>query len=290
MAVRMIGDRAVSGIGLGAMTLTQVEGYDEVRSLRTIHAALDAGVTLVDTADAYGPGGRQHVNEEFVARALATWSGDASAVLLATKGGHVQNPNGTWWVDGSPAHLRKACEGSLRRLGLDVLPLYQHHRPDPKVPYEETMGAMRQLHDEGLVARVGISNADEAQIRAAHAALGAALVSVQNEHSPAHRGDREIDLCAELGLAYLAYSPFGGMRAAKNLGAAFVGFAKVAEQREVSPQQVCLAWQLHRAPHLVPIPGASRPESILDSIAALELRLTSAELAVLDRDGGTPQN
>lgn len=278
-----IGDFEVPRIGLGAMTLSQVDGYDEKRSIRTVHVALDAGVRLIDTADVYGPGGGYGINEQLVAKALHTYAGDRDQVMVATKGGHVRNPDNTFWVNGSRAHLHAACRASLTRLGLDVLPLYQHHRPDPRVPYAESMMALRELHDAGLVARVGISNADSAQIRVGHQILGAALVSVQNEYSPRHRGSEpEIDLCAELGLVFLSYSPLGGMREAKDLGARFDAFARVAEDRAVSPQRVALAWQLGRGAHVLPIPGASRPASVIDSVQALDLVLTSAERHLLD--------
>lgn len=261
------------------MTLTQVQGYDEQRSIRTVHAALDAGIRLIDTADVYGAGGGYGLNERLVARAVRCWPGPRDEVVVATKGGHVRNPDGTYWIDGRPAYLQQACRASLSRLGLDVLPLYQHHRPDPRVPYVESIGALSQLHSDGLVARVGISNASVEQIREAHRILGDALVSVQNEYSPAHRtSEPEIDLCAELGLAFLSYSPLGGMREAKALGERVAAFSQVAAERGVSPQRVALAWQLARGGHLVPIPGASRPESVLDSIGAVQLVLTAEEL------------
>lgn len=164
-----------------------------------------------------------------------------------------------------------------------MIPLYQYHRPDPQVPYAESIGALSRLHADGLVARVGISNASEEQIREAHRILGPALVSVQNEHSPLHRAaEAEIELCGELGLAFLSYSPLGGMREAKALGSRAGAFAQVAAEREVSPQRVALAWQLARGEHVVPIPGASRPESVLDSYAALELVLTAHEIERLN--------
>ncbi|MFC0861418.1 aldo/keto reductase [Sphaerimonospora cavernae] len=282
---RRIGDLAVSAIGLGAMTLTQVRGYDEKQSIQTVHAALDAGVTLLDTADVYGPaGGGDGVNELIVAKALRHYPGSTEHVVVATKGGHLRFPEtDTWWIDGGPEHLRRACVASLRRLGYDALPLYQHHRPDPRVPYAESMGALKALHDEGLVVRVGISNASVAQVRLAHEILGEALVSVQNEHSPRVRtSEPVVRLCEELGLAFLSWGPFGGMRAAKGLGSECEAFDDVAVARGVSPQRVSLAWQLHTSPVIIPIPGASRPASILDSLAATDLDLTTEELERLN--------
>jgi aryl-alcohol dehydrogenase-like predicted oxidoreductase len=283
MQTRRIGDLEVSAIGLGGMPMS-IEGRpDEQRSLATIHAALDAGVTLIDTADAY----HLHAdevghNESLIARALATWSGDSSTVLVATKGGHLRPGDGSWTQDGSPAHLREAVEGSLKRLGVEAVGLYQFHRPDPKVPYAESVGALRDLLDEGKVRLAGISNADPAQIRQANEILGGRLVSVQNQYSPAFRSSEpELELCARLGIAFLPWSPLGGISAAGELGSAHAPFAAVARAHGVSPQQVALAWQLAKAPVVIPIPGASRPATIQDSLKAVDLTLTADELASL---------
>ncbi|SEG93765.1 Predicted oxidoreductase [Thermomonospora echinospora] len=285
-ATRRIGDLEVSAIGLGAMTLTQVPGYDAERGVRTVHAALDAGVTLIDTADVYGPaGGDYGVNELAVAEALRRYPGSTERVVVATKGGHVRFfDTDTWSIDGRPEYLRRACEASLRRLGLETLPLYLHHRPDPKIPYAESMGGLKELYDKGLVQRVGISNVSVEQVRLAHEILGPALVAVENEYSPRARdGEPVIELCEDLGLAFLSWGPLGGMRGAKDLGSAFGAFGDVAAARGVSPQRIALAWQMHRSPAIIPIPGASRPESILDSLAATDLDLTPEELQRLDR-------
>jgi aryl-alcohol dehydrogenase-like predicted oxidoreductase len=279
---RRLGDLVLFGLGMGAMTLTQADGMDRARGVRAVHAALDAGVRLFDTADVYGPTGGYGVNERALVEALRCWPGSLDDVVVATKGGHTRDGD-TWWIDGSAVHLRAACTASLRRLGVDSIALYQHHRPDPRRPYAESMQALKELYDDGLVQRVGISNADVAQIREAADILGPALVSVQNEFSPRFRGSRaEIALCDELGLAFLAYSPLGGMREAKDLGSAFAGFAEVAARRRVSPQRVALAWALAASPCVIPIPGASRPESVLDSVRAVGLELTPEELARLD--------
>lgn len=284
MRQRRIGQVMVSAIGLGAMPMS-VSGHmpDEAQAIRTIHAALDAGVTLIDTADAYTPtGGGYGHNERLVAKALATYGGDTSEVLVATKGGHTRAADGSWGLNGRPEYLRQACERSLVALGVDVIGLYQHHRPDPAVPYEETIGALRDLLDEGKVAMVGISNANCDQIRLAYDILGGRLASVQNEYSPRFRtSEPEVDLCEELGVAFLPWSPLGGISQARELGSRYAAFAEIAAERGVSPQQVCLAWELARSPVMIPIPGASRPESILDSVRAVELELTDEELARL---------
>lgn len=284
--LRRIGDLKVSAIGLGAMTLTQVPDYDEQRGIRTVHAALDAGVTLLDTADVYGPaGGDYGANELAVAEALRLYPGTTDHVVVATKGGHVRYfDTDTWWIDGRPEWLRRACEASLRRLGLDALPLYVHHRPDPRVPYEESMGGLRELHEKGLVRRVGVSNVNAEHVRTAHGVLGDVLVAVENEYSPrARAAEHVIDLCERLGLAFLSWAPLGGMGGAKDLGSRFAAFDAVASARGTSPQRIALAWQLHRSPAIIPIPGASRPESVLDSLAAADLALTPDELRRLNR-------
>jgi aryl-alcohol dehydrogenase-like predicted oxidoreductase len=286
MRTRKIGPETVSAIGLGGMPMS-IEGRpDEDRSIRTIHAALDAGVTLIDTADAYLlHAGETGHNERLIAKALATYSGDAGRVLVATKGGHLRPGDGSWTVDGSPEHLRQAAEASLKALGVDAIGLYQLHRPDPQVPYEESVGALKDLLDAGKIRMAGISNASTTQIDVARQVLGDGnLASVQNQFSPAFRSSEpELRHCVELGIAFLPWSPLGGIRAAARLGARHSAFQQVAEARQVSPQQVTLAWMLAQALVVIPIPGASRPESITDSARAADLVLSDAELAQLDQ-------
>jgi aryl-alcohol dehydrogenase-like predicted oxidoreductase len=283
MQQRRIGDRTVGAIGLGGMPMSVRERNDESLALRTIHTALDAGVTLIDTADAYSVDEETFGhNEELISRALQKYGSGADDVLVATKGGHTRR--GTeWHLDGRPEYLREACVGSLRRLGVDVIGVYQHHRPDPQVDYAETMDGLKELLDEGLVASVGISNANPDQIRLAHEILGDGLVSVQNEFSPRFRSSQpELDLCTELGIAFLPWSPLGGMSRADELGDRFTAFADVGARYGVSPQQVALAWELAKSPVVIPIPGASRVESVTDSVAAAGLELDPADIALLD--------
>ncbi|HET7822426.1 MAG TPA: aldo/keto reductase [Ornithinibacter sp.] len=283
MQQRALADLSVSAIGLGGMPMS-IEGRpDTERSVATIHAALDAGVTLVDTADAY----HQHAdevghNEQLIADALRSWGGDATSVLVATKGGHLRPGDGSWTRNGDPAYLKQAARESARRLGVDAIGLYQFHRPDPKVPYAESVGALVELLDEGVIVRAGISNATVAQIDEAHEVLGGRLASVQNQFSPAFRSSLgELEHCAGLGIAFLPWSPLGGISNAGELGANHGAFAEVAQAHGVSPQQVALAWELSLADVVIPIPGASRPASIQDSVLAADLRLTDSELARL---------
>ncbi|MEV5164719.1 aldo/keto reductase [Streptomyces werraensis] len=283
MHMRRIGEVEVSAIGLGGMPMS-IEGRpDESRSLATLHAALDAGVTLIDTADAYHrDAGEVGHNESLIAKALATHERGGD-VLVATKGGHLRPGDGSWTLDGRPEYLKRACEASLRRLGVEAIGLYQFHRPDPRVPYAESVGAIRDLLDEGKIRMAGISNANPEQIRQAQEILGGRLVSVQNQFSPAFRSSEpELELCDELGVAFLPWSPFGGISKAGVLGSTYAPFARVAQEHGVSAHQVCLAWMLAKSPVVVPIPGASRPESVRDSVRAADLELSAEEIAELD--------
>ena len=287
MQYRTIGDITVSAIGLGAMPLS-IEGRpDEERAVATVHAALDAGVTLMDTADSYHwHAGESGHNELLVARALADYGGDTSGVLVATKGGRGRPGDGSWTVDGTPEHLKRAAEASLGRLGVEAIGLYQLHKPDPDVPWADSVGALRELLDAGTIRAAGISNVTTGQIREAHAILGDGLVSVQNQYSPAVRdSEAQLRLSTELGLAFLPWSPLGGISRSslEGEGPAPTGtaFHAVAAERGVSPQQVALAWLLARSPAVIPVPGASRPASIADSAGAADLELGEAELAEL---------
>ncbi|KUO16621.1 aldo/keto reductase [Streptomyces dysideae] len=298
MRHRTLGDLRVSAIGLGAMPLSLEGRPDEARALATVHAALDAGVTLLDTADSYHlPGAEPGHNERLVARALAAYGGDPDGVLVATKGGRGRPADGSWTVTGTPRHLKAAAEASLKRLGVPAIGLYQLHKPDPRVPFEESVGALRELLDEGKIRLAGISNTDAAQIRVAREILGDRLVSVQNQYSPAVQDSAaELELCAELGLAFLPWSPLGGISRSSLDGPSgtegvegveraerFGAFHAVAAERgDVSPQQVCLAWLLARSPAVIPIPGASRPETVRDSAGAVDLVLGAEELARLE--------
>jgi aryl-alcohol dehydrogenase-like predicted oxidoreductase len=286
MKTRTIGDVTVSAIGLGGMPLS-IEGRpDEDRAIATIHAALDAGITFIDTADAYRLGGEavSH-NEQLIAKGLASYGGDTSGVLVATKGGHLRSEPGAgkWQVNGHPDYLKGAAEASLKNLGVEAIGLYQFHRPDPSVDYADSVGAIRDLLDAGTIRMAGISNANPEQIRQAQEILGGRLVSVQNQFSPSFRSSEpELDLCNELGIAFLPWSPLSGIGRAGGLGDKFAPFQQIADARGVSAQVVCLAWELAKSPVVIPIPGSSRPETITDSATAPELELTAEEIAALD--------
>jgi len=288
MQMRRIGSVEVSAVGLGAMPLSTKGNVPEERAVRTVHAALDAGVTLIDTADAYAPDERTvgH-NERLVAAALRSYGGDTSGVVVATKGGHTREAGGRWGLDGRPEYIRRACEASLTALGVEAIGLYQYHRPDPAVPYAETVGALQELRAEGKIRMIGISNADVDQIRLTIEVLGHdGLASVQNEFSPRFRSSAdELELCTKEGVAFLPWSPLGGVGSAAALGDRHAAFAEVAGAHGVSPQRVCIAWILAKSPVTVPIPGASRPESVTDSAAAASLELSPDEIARLDATG-----
>ena len=282
-----VGRLEVGAIGLGLMTFDQTGTQSRDQLAQTVQAALDAGVTFFDTADAYGPGdelgaGAQGANEQLIA-SLLDELGVRDRVVLATKGGHVRTDGGDWATDSSRTHLEQAVDDSLRRLGVDQLTLWQHHRPDPEVPYDDVLDTLAGLAESGKVRMFGLSNADEDQIRAGHKALGDRLVSVQNEFSPGYRSSAgELAHCASLGLAFLPWSPFGGVSVAKTLGSTAAEFTAVAQELGVSVYRVTVAWHLAQADVVLPIPGASRPQSIIDSAAAVDLELPPEQLARLD--------
>jgi aryl-alcohol dehydrogenase-like predicted oxidoreductase len=294
MQYRTIGHTAVSAVGLGAMPLSIEHRPDETRAIATVHAALDAGVTLIDTADSY----HWHAdevghNELLIARALVRYGGDTSHVLVATKGGRGRPGDGSWTVTATPAHLKQAAEASAKRLGVDAIGLYQLHKPDPAVPWAESIGALRDLLDAGTIRAAGISNVTTAQIRQAHQILGDGLVSVQNQYSPTIRDSKsELRLSEQLGLAFLPWSPLGGISRSSldgpsgpaSSGPTSIGtaFHRIAAGRGVSPQQIALAWLLARSPVIIPVPGASRPASITDSARAVEVTLNTQELVELE--------
>lgn len=288
MQQRTIGNDAVGrfeigAIGMGFMPMSWPAAKDAQRIDATVRAGLDDGVTFLDTADSYGADGRNSTGEnEELLSASVDRLGIRGQIVIATKGGSTRTNDGGWELDGSPAHLRAAADASLARLGVDVIDLYQFHRPDPYVDYADSLGALAKLHAAGKVRTLGISNADLTQIRQAKDILGEALVSVQNQFAPNFLTSRpELALCDELGLAFLPWSPLGGIGQAGELVGSYAPFAEVAAEVGVSAQRVCLAWMLALSPMVVPIPGASRPETIVDSAAAADVVLSADQLARL---------
>lgn len=284
MSQRTLGPFTVSAIGLGAMPVSMngngLPSHDD--AVATVRAALDAGVTLIDTADIYAPSwDEMGHNERIVADALAGWDGDRSSIIVATKGGITRTAEKDFGRDGSLEYLRSAVQKSLKNLQVDVIDLYQYHRPDRWMVYGDIMQNLKTLQDEGLVRTVGISNASVEEIQIAQEVLGDGnLTSVQNEFSPRHPGSYgELAYCAENGIAFLPWSPLGGIGGAGSIGERFSAFAEIGQAHGVSPQQVVLAWELSLGETVIPIPGASRPASITDSFQARNLELSADELA-----------
>jgi aryl-alcohol dehydrogenase-like predicted oxidoreductase len=286
MQQRPIGNRTVSAIGLGEMPLS-IEGRpDRRQAVATIHASLDSGVTIIDTADAYSLGVQEHGHgEELVAEALAAYGGPTDEVLVATKGGHRRPGDGSWTIHGDPHYIKEACEASLKRLGVDAIGLYQYHRPDPKVPWADSVGALADLLDEGKILMAGVSNANVAQIDEAQQVLAGRLVSVQNQFSPRFRSSEgELAHCEQLGIAFIPWSPLGGIGRADDIEHTHPAFAAVAKEVGATPQQVTLAWMLAKGSRVIPIPGSSRPETAIASPAAAGIELTPDQVARLDAD------
>jgi aryl-alcohol dehydrogenase-like predicted oxidoreductase len=257
----------------------------EDRAIATIHAALGEGVELLDTADAYCEGEHDFGRgERLLAKALRGRSRDG--LIVATKGGHTR-PGGRWELDGRPEYLKQACEASLERLETDRIDLYQLHRPDPKVPFAESVGALRDLRDAGKVRWVGLSNVTVAQLEEAEGITP--IDAIQNQLSllyvePLAKG--EVAACEQRGIPYLAWAPLGGAGEAGRQGEGLPAVAAAASAHGVSPQRVALAWLVSLSPAVVPIPGSSRPETIRDSVAATRLELSPQEVAAIDAGAG----
>ena len=202
---------------------------------------------------------------------------------MATKGGHRRPGDGSWTVHGDPAYVKEACEASLKALGVDAIGLYQYHRPDPTVPWAESVGALADLLDEGKILMAGVSNATVAQIDEAQQVLGGRLVSVQNEFSPRFRSSEgELEHCEKLGIAFIPWSPLGGIGRSDRIEQTFPAFAEVATEVGATPQQVTLAWMLAKGSRVIPIPGSSRPETAMASAAAADIALTPEQVSRLD--------
>lgn len=282
---RNLGPFDTTAIGLGEMPLTIENNLGWAKGIETIHAALDAGCRHIDTAwSYYCSGGEEQTGEKLVREAMDSWKGPKDEVLIATKVGHYRNfTDGvpTWGKDGKPEHLIRYAKQSAQTLGVDTIDLLYFHRPDPEVPYNESCEAIRQLLDEGVARWAGISNASVEQIDIARDVLGDKLVAVQNQYSPIYLDTQDtLEHCAKLGIAFVCWSPLGGFRKPKD-ESKFDPFREVAAAHGVSYQQVVLAWELAKGDHMFVIPGAHRPETILDSLNAGDLELTDEELAKL---------
>jgi len=268
------GDLTVNRLGFGAMRITGQgiwgEPPDHDRALATLRKAVELGVNFIDTADAYGP----DVNENLIAEALYPYPDD---LVIATKGGMTRSGPDRWACDGRPEHIREACEGSLRKLRLDQIPLYQFHRPDPNVPYAESVGAFAELKAEGKIRHVGISNVNEAQLKQAQQITP--IVSVQNRYNVKDRESQAVlDLCEQEGIVFLPWAPV-------QQGDQNVGVAVAARNHGVTQHQVILAWLLASSPQMLPIPGTGSPEHAAENIAAAGLELTAQELPAITNGG-----
>jgi pyridoxine 4-dehydrogenase len=285
LATRKLGSYETTRIGLGCMGLS-IEGKPSKEvALQTIHDALDAGCRHLDTAWSYHEsGGTEQTNENLVREALSSWKGPKEEVLVATKVGHYRNftdGTPTWGVDGSPENLILRAKESATALGVDSIDLLYMHRPDPKIPYQESIEAMAQLVTEGVAREIGISNASVNQINIAREILGTRLVAVQNQFSPIFLDQREtIEYTRKVGLSFIAWSPLGGFRKAKD-ERKFDPFRELARDHGVSYQQIVLAWELAQGDHVFVLPGAHRPQTILDSLQAGGIELSLDELSLL---------
>ena len=282
---RNLGPFDTTAIGLGEMPLTIENNLGWAKGIETIHAALDAGCRHIDTAwSYYCSGGEEQTGEKLVREAMDSWKGPKDEVLIATKVGHFRNFTDsvpTWGKDGKPEHLIRYAKQSAQTLGVDTIDLLYFHRPDPEVPYNESCEAIKQLLDEGVARWAGISNASVEQIDIARDVLGDKLVAVQNQYSPIYLDTQDtLEHCAKLGIAFVCWSPLGGFRKPED-ESKFDPFREVAAAHGVSYQQVVLAWELAKGDHMFVIPGAHRPETILDSLNAGDLELTDEELAKL---------
>ncbi len=282
MKQRKIGDRHVSALGYGAMYLSVDGRPPQDHALHTLTAVIEVGLTFIDTADVYGLDDRDigH-NERLIARALRAAGPNQDAIVVATKGGRIRRGEG-WGLDGRPVHLRRACEASLRALGREPIDLYQLHRPDPQVPFEETIGTLADLQREGKIHLIGLSNVSSEELEAARRLI--TVTSVQNKFNFWQRQDEENGLlatCLEHGIAYLPYSPFGGGKRAGRLGE-IAAVAQVAARHGVTPYQVTLAWLLAKAPVIIPIPCSRRVEGVRENSRAADCTLTVEDLRALD--------
>jgi len=272
----MLGDLEVDRLGYGAMRITgpgvwgpPTEPPDGPQgAIALLRRAVELGVNFFDTADAYGP----NVSEELIAEALAPYDG----LVIATKGGLTRSGPGVWHADGRPEHLRGALEGSLRRLKLERIDLYQLHRPDPEVPFEESLGALVEAREQGKIRHIGLSNVSLDQLEQALAMTE--IVSVQNRYSALDRKSQEVlDACTRDAIAFIPWFPLAAGEATTDAGA----LEQVARRHDATPGQIAIAWLLAVSAVMLPIPGTSRIEHLEQNAAAASIRLSDADLAAL---------
>ena len=293
MKQHKLGNREVSAIGIGLMNVSWIwsngAALDPIRryesAIPAIHAGLDAGITLLDTADIYAPtwDAFGH-NEIFAAEALRTWSGtkeQKAKVVIATKAGITRKPGEVWGRNGSLDYLLRAAEASAGRLGVDKIDLWQHHRLDPDIVFETQFANVLALKERGIVDQIGVSNYDANQLEIAVKMGGTpeegGVVSVQNEFSPRYRYDLDVlEVCEKYGIAFLPWSPLGGVRTKDKISKSSV-LEELAPKYSASPYGLALAWEMKYSPSVLPIPGATRTESILDCIRATEIELSDED-------------
>jgi pyridoxine 4-dehydrogenase len=268
------GDLTVNRLGFGAMRITGQgiwgDPPDRNEARAVLRRAVELGVNFIDTADSYGP----DVSEELIAEALHPYPED---LVIGTKGGLLRPGPGRWDPDGRPEHLREACEGSLRRLRLDQIPLYQFHRPDPAVPLEESIGTLLALKDEGKIRHIGLSNVNEDQLRRAQAMTP--IVSIQNRYNPADRkSDSLVDLCEQEEMVFLPWAPIQNLDRSPAL-------TDIAERYDATVQQIALAWLLARSDTMLTIPGTGSVDHLEENVTAAGLRLEPDEIAALNELG-----
>jgi aryl-alcohol dehydrogenase-like predicted oxidoreductase len=266
------GDLTVNRMGFGAMRIVGKGVWgpppDRDAAKNVLRHAVARGVNFIDTADSYGP----NVSEELIAEALAPYP---AGLVIGTKGGFLRPGPDDWEPDGRPAHLREALEGSLRRLRLDCIDLYQFHRPDPKVPYAESIGALAELQRAGKIRHIGISNASVGQLAAARAIVP--VVSVQNRYNYEDRSSEDVlDACARDGIAFLPWAPIGGTSRLK-----VQTLERLARDHRATPLQIALAWLLERSPVMLPIPGTGSVAHLDQNLAAAALHLSDEEFRLL---------
>ncbi len=297
MKQHKLGNREVSAVGIGLMNVSWIwsngAALDPVRrqesAIPAIHAGLDAGITLLDTADIYAPtwDAFGH-NEIFAAEALKTWSGtkeQKAKVVIATKAGITRQPGERWGRNGTLDYLLRATEASAGRLGVDKIDLWQHHRLDPDVVFETQFSNVLALKERGIVDQIGVSNYDANQLEIAVKMGGTpeegGIVSVQNEFSPRYRYDLDVlEVCEKYGITFLPWSPLGGVRTKSEISEASV-FEELAPKYSASPFALALAWEMRYSSSVLPIPGATRAESILDCVSATEIELNDEDFATI---------